>query len=735
MPMSAERPTTGPRLTPYQLTLSALIVPWRLHMLLNGATGIAFALIAGPYLALLWVAALSGYDMLLQREYRRLDARSAHISSDRGLRRLAWLGFTKSAVWISAPTAFAVMAHSPQGLAFVAVTTILLTSLAVSTFRNSRLICLSIACLPVAAVAVCVVAVFGAGAGAGLLVAIAIVVAMLVMIASGTNRTVTSWNRASEQTAEALANMRVALARSEAVERSLRIAVEIADLYVFEANYERRSFAGAGSEQELFGQLLGGDFWEDPFGAVLPADLARVQAAWEDHFAGKGPYKVEHRAVGPDGREIWVSVSAEVVREEDGRPRALIGAIQNITERKRGELVLAEALHKAEAGSRAKSEFLSIMSHETRTPLNGVLGMVQAMGSDELAPAQRVRLDVVRKSAESLLSLLNSVLDLARTESGEFEFEDGTIDIAAVADAAVKGFEAAAAEKGLRLGLDVSPSASGVYTGDAARVGQVLHHLLSNAVKFTDHGSVSVTVDRQGESLMIHVADTGVGIAAELKQRLFENFVQADASLTRRHGGSGLGLAICRQLTARMGGTLDVQSSFGRGSTFTVTLPLPKLGDAGDSSSKATREACSADQRPLRVLVAEDNPVNQLVLVTLLRQVGIEPTIVSDGWQAVVAWRSDDWDLILMDIQMPVMDGVIASQTIRDEEGESGRMRTPILAVTANVMHQQVLAYRQAGIDGVVAKPVQVACLIDAIEGALATQPPSMEPSAVSGGA
>jgi CheY-like chemotaxis protein len=303
---------------------------------------------------------------------------------------------------------------------------------------------------------------------------------------------------------------------------------------------------------------------------------------------------------------------------------------------------------------------------------------------------------------------------------GDLDLEDGEVDIALVAGAAMKAFGAAAAEKGIRLAMNVSPEARGIYAGDAGRVGQVLYNLVSNAVKFTDAGSVLVTVERRDEALRIHVADTGIGISAEQKPVMFENFSQADPSLTRRHGGSGLGLAICRQLTAKMGGALDFQSSPGCGSTFTVTLRLPRLRDVGDREARSPREESLEDQRPLRVLVAEDNPVNQLVLRTLLQQVGIEPVIVGDGEEAFTAWRDADWDVILMDIQMPLMDGITASRAIRSGEAESGRIHTPIVAVTANVLADQVRAYRSAGIDDVVAKPVQVARLIDAIEGALA---------------
>jgi PAS domain S-box-containing protein len=728
MSMTDERPGSNLRLTPYQLTLSALIVPWRLHMLLNAVTGVAFGLVAGPALAMLWVACLTLGDAILQRQYGRLKARAASVDSDRGLRRLAWIGSVKGTLWISAPTAFAVVTRSPGGLAFVAVTAILLTALSVSTFRNSRLMFLSVAIVPIAALAACIVAVFGASPVAGgLLIAIVIVVLMLLRIATGTNRTVAAWNEASQQAADAMASVKSALERSEAVERRLRIAVEIAELYVFEADYQTRTFTSSGAESEVFGQLYGGDgFWEDPFRSVFADDLAGVEAAWASYLAGEGPYRIEHRANGPDGRVFWVSAFAELVRDEGGRPLALIGALRNITDRKRSELELTRALEEAEAGSRAKSAFLTVISHEIRTPLNGVLGMIQAIEGDELSPAQRTRLEVARKSGETLLLLFNSLLDLSNLATGDLDFEVGEIDIVLVVDGALKALESAAAEKGLSLAFNVSPEACGVYAGDRERVEQLLYHLVSNAVKFTDAGSVTVTVERQDGALAIHVADTGIGISSEQIQGLFGAFAQADASLTRRHGGSGLGLAICRQVAVKMGGMLDVRSSPDCGSTFTATLPLPRLRDVGDSATRVAPEEASAEQPPLRILVAEDNLVNQLVLRTLLQQVGVEPIIVGDGEQALTAWRDGDWDVILMDIQMPVMDGVTASRAIRSEEAASARTRTPIVAVTANVMAHQVQAYRSAGIDDVVAKPVQVVRLLDAISDALAAQESSV---------
>jgi signal transduction histidine kinase/AmiR/NasT family two-component response regulator len=441
-------------------------------------------------------------------------------------------------------------------------------------------------------------------------------------------------------------------------------------------------------------------------------------AAWAKYEAGEGPYHAEYRVQHSDGREVWGAASAELIRDERGKPITLVGAIQNVTERKRSEIELTAALARAEAGSRAKSEFLAIMSHEIRTPLNGVLGMAQAMERDKLSPAQRGRIDVIRKSGQSLLALLNSVLDLSKIEAGKLELEVGEVDILSVARAALDIFASDAADNNLEIALHISPDAEGVYSGDSQRVGQVLYNLISNAVKFTQHGSITVGIERRDEILSIQVADTGIGISREQLDGLFEKFSQADASVTRRFGGTGLGLAICRELATMMGGDISVESEEGRGSSFTVALPLPRLF-ASVATEATSGEVEISQAGALRILVAEDNPTNRLVLQTLLQQVGVDPVMVADGEQALTAWRSQDWDLILMDIQMPVMDGVTASRAIRSEETAAGQARTPIIALTANVMRDQVQAYLAAGMDDVVAKPIEVGRLVAAMEAAL----------------
>jgi CheY-like chemotaxis protein len=244
--------------------------------------------------------------------------------------------------------------------------------------------------------------------------------------------------------------------------------------------------------------------------------------------------------------------------------------------------------------------------------------------------------------------------------------------------------------------------------------------LVSNATKFTDQGQISVRVDRIDEALRLVVADTGVGIPPDKLGLLFAKFSQVDASTTRRHGGTGLGLAISQELAELMGGRIEAESVVGEGSRFTVTLPLTKLADSTQAESIGETPAAAAPVRgDLRVLAAEDNPINQLVLKTLLAQIGIEPTMVENGQEAVAAWISGEWDAVLMDVRMPVMDGIEAAREIRRLEAAGRRARTPIIALTANAMAHQIAEYAAVGMDGHVAKPIDAAALFAALERAL----------------
>ena len=430
----------------------------------------------------------------------------------------------------------------------------------------------------------------------------------------------------------------------------------------------------------------------------------------------------EARVVRTDGVAVDVCVHIRTIPESIRTWSTCIATFVDMTDVHVAARLQQEAIDAAESANNAKSEFLATMSHEIRTPLNGVLGMVQAMKRDPLPGLQRERLDVVGQSGEALLTILNDILDLSKIEAGKLELEDAEFDLEALAFGVRRIFEPLAEAKDLSFSLHLDAGVAGLYRGDPVRVRQVLCNLVSNAVKFTSVGSIEVGIGAAEGALAFTVADTGIGMNPEQVGRLFDKFVQADASTTRRFGGTGLGLSICRELAKAMGGEITAEGAAGVGSRFTVVLPLVRVGDAKPQTIAPLADTHDLDDRPLRILAAEDNAVNQLVLRTLLGQAGIDAVIVGDGQEAVETWECGSWDLILMDIQMPVMDGISATRMIRDREASVGRSPTPILALTANAMTHQLETYRAAGMNGSIAKPIEVSQLFAAIAAALQPQ-------------
>jgi signal transduction histidine kinase/AmiR/NasT family two-component response regulator len=377
----------------------------------------------------------------------------------------------------------------------------------------------------------------------------------------------------------------------------------------------------------------------------------------------------------------------------------------------------AEARQRAEEASHAKSAFIANMSHEIRTPLNGILGMVQALGRHHMPPEQQHCLEVIAESGEVLLAILNDVLDISKIEAGKLDLESAPFDLPAMIRGAVEPYQALAHGKNLALSIRLSPEADGWRVGDSVRLRQVLANLVSNAVKFTAAGSIEVEASGSRDRVEIVVRDSGIGMTPEEQARVFEVFTQADASTTRKFGGTGLGLAICRDLARLMGGELTLRSLAGAGSEFRLVAPLPSCTPQPVPLRSAS-DAASAVRA--RILAAEDNLTNQQVLAALLAPLDIELTFAGDGRQALDLYKVGLFDLVLMDIQMPVMNGVDATRAIRAWEAAAGRTPTPILALTANVMLGQVEDYLAAGMDGFVAKPIEAAALFAALEQALA---------------
>ncbi len=397
---------------------------------------------------------------------------------------------------------------------------------------------------------------------------------------------------------------------------------------------------------------------------------------------------------------------------------------RDVTDRIAEEEALIRAKAEAEAANVAKSDFLANMSHEIRTPLNGVIGIVDALSRTPLSADQAEMVDLIRNSGVMLDRLVSDILDVSKIEAGQLDLELRPFDLDEALKPSLSVMRGLAEDKGLDLRIHWSDGARGRFIGDSTRIRQVLGNLLSNAIKFTADGSVTVRIDGAdvggSHRLMIEVEDTGVGFGEEQAARLFQRFSQADSTITRRFGGTGLGLSICRSLVEMMGGTITARSTPGAGSCFSFSVALERVGSLADYDAREqSREDHSGvvPGRALRVLLAEDHPTNQRVVQLILGSQGADVTTVDDGAQAVEAFRSEAFDVVLMDMQMPVMDGLSATAEIRAlEAGLPNRPRTPIVMLSANAMQEHRQATAAVGADLHIAKPITAASLLAALQ-------------------
>jgi len=426
---------------------------------------------------------------------------------------------------------------------------------------------------------------------------------------------------------------------------------------------------------------------------------------------------IELAAKHKDGQEIMVSLALSSVLLH-GAWHA-VGILRDITEIKQYQEELLEARHSAEAANRAKSEFLANMSHEIRTPMNGVVGMAQLLRYTQPTREQEEYLDNLELSCKNLLELINDILDLSKIESGKLELESAVFSLRSCIQEVISNQTSRIELKGLQLLASLEEQVPGQVVGDSLRFKQILLNLLGNAIKFTEAGSITVSgmlSSRQetGCTFRLVVSDTGIGMTGETLQRIFNSFEQADSSTTRIYGGSGLGLSICRRLTELMGGRIWAESALGKGSVFFVELPfaIPQTeGNGGDQQAVPSAEPVQPGMdRKLKILVAEDNKLNVDTIVAMLKQMGHESQAVSNGQEALEKWHASAFHCILMDIQMPVMDGNLATATIRKQEQKMGG-HTPIIAMTAHALHGDRERFLAEGFDGYVSKPVEMQAL------------------------
>ncbi|MDD5365357.1 MAG: ATP-binding protein [Gallionellaceae bacterium] len=509
-------------------------------------------------------------------------------------------------------------------------------------------------------------------------------------------------------------------------ERRADLALACAQLAYFDVD----TATGKGVVNPRWHELLGttpdqvGDNIHDTWVRSLhPDDVQRVLEVGRRYKDGElAEYEVEYRCVTFSGETRWFASKGMLVEQGNVRAPRMVGVFQDITVRKSAEVAMRQAKEAAEAASRAKSDFLANISHEIRTPMNGIIGLADLLLKEDLAGAHRQQIMMIRDSGGVLLDGINDILDFSRIEADRLELATAPVDLWALVRQGMRPLQANALVKKLALDISLAKDVPGRVVCDPVRLNQVLANLVGNAIKFTDHGRVVLTVSLASESshrarLAFVVEDTGIGIPTNQQAHIFEAFSQADTSASRRHEGSGLGLSIASRLVKLMGGDIRVESSPGQGSRFSFEIELDKT-----AGHDAPRPVIAVDPLPrpgqhsgLNILVAEDNPVNQWVTRRLLDDLGHRWALAENGQAALEALHLHDYDAILMDIQMPEMDGYQATAAIRSLEKTAGG-HIPIIALTAHAHPDDEAKCLAAGMDGYLRKPVDAAELSDTLE-------------------
>jgi PAS domain S-box-containing protein len=498
-------------------------------------------------------------------------------------------------------------------------------------------------------------------------------------------------------------------ARDQARLRSRLQAIVATSLdAVLVVSREGRVLEFNGAAEEIFGytraEAIGAQMEEliipDHLRAAHAAGMKRHNDTGERRVIGKGRIKIQAKR--KSGEVFPVELSIDSAKSADGE--VFVSFIRDISRRVAAEQELIKARDEAVAGEKAKANLLAVMSHEIRTPLNGMLGTLELIETDRLPEKQKRYVDIIRASGKLLLHHVNDVLQISRADAGKLDILSEPFSLPLLVAELIESQRGLAEHRGNTLELRIGVGADGWAAGDPTRIRQVLLNLVGNAIKFTRNGAIEVSVERFGSDVLFKVSDTGIGVPAAERERIFEEFVTLDASYARAAGGTGLGLAIARRLVQAMSGDIWVEADSREGSVFAVRLPLPPVegnlaGSRGDRSAQAV-----AGAQPINVLVVEDNSINRLVVREMLRQGGNNVDEAHDGEQGVAMASRRSYDLILMDISMPVLDGVEATRMIRAVEAPGHHV--PIVALTAHALPEEITRFREAGLDDVLVKPI-----------------------------
>ncbi|AOT10479.1 PAS domain-containing hybrid sensor histidine kinase/response regulator [Pseudoalteromonas luteoviolacea] len=509
--------------------------------------------------------------------------------------------------------------------------------------------------------------------------------------------------------------------RQKEVEAQLQKAIDEADSFAIRMQLANDSAEIGVWEWDLISNELIWDDWMFRLYGVTPGQFSGVYEAWENsvhpddlEFArsklaaavrGEGVYEPEFRVVHPNGDIRTMKASAEIIKDKSGQPIKVIGVNYDVTDKVAVIENLAAAKLAAENSVKAKSDFLANMSHEIRTPMNAILGGLQLLQSAKLGSDYRKTLSNASFSAQSLLTIINDILDYSKIESNKLELESAPISFVDILESVKYDLDALISKKGIEFFIIIDEHFEDKWLGDLVRVKQILLNLASNAVKFTENGSVKIqlseTVFGEKAAALVKICDTGIGMSSEVQSCIFDRFAQADTSTTRKYGGTGLGMSITASLVRLMHGSIELTSEQGKGTSICVILPIEKNTQASNSTPK--KSLSPPDLVGKRVLIAEDNKINQMLVEMMLKDTQAELVLVENGLLAVEACRCNHFDLVLMDIHMPEMDGMEAQQLINAQQPN-----LPVIALTANVMPKDVRRYLSQGFVSYIGKPIDM---------------------------